>query len=57
MTSTDTEYFRARAEQEREAARHATQPFIANIHLELAKAYEALAKHPEQQATVKVVVG
>jgi hypothetical protein len=47
MTSADIAYFRARAEQEREAARQAAQLYIAEIHLELASAYEALAKHPE----------
>ena len=54
MTSTDIGYFRARAEQEREAARQATQPYIAEIHLELARAYEALAEHPELR-TLKVI--
>ena len=42
----DFEYFRARAEQEREAAQDASKQHVAEIHLELANAYEALMEHP-----------
>ena len=42
MTRMDTEYYRARAEEEREAARNAREQFIADIHSELAEGYEAL---------------
>lgn len=47
MSSHDIHYYRARAAQEREAANQSDKQFIAEIHLELASAYEALAKHPE----------
>lgn len=47
MTSKDVDYYRKRAEQERAAARDASKQYIAEIHLELARAYEALLEHPE----------
>lgn len=47
MTPEDTNYYRARAEQEREAASDADKQYIAEIHLELARQYEALAEVPE----------
>ena len=47
MSSHDIDYFRSRAEQEREAASRSDKLYIAEIHLELARAYEALAEHPE----------
>ena len=47
MSSHDEfEYYRARAEQEHEAAQDAGKQHVAEIHLELAKAYEALMEHP-----------
>ena len=55
MTSADTDYYRTRAEQEREAARSATDQYIAAIHLELAVAYEALLKHPELRIGLRVI--
>ena len=36
MTSDDTEYFRRRAPEEREAASRASEQYLAEIHLELA---------------------
>ena len=50
MSSEDVGYFRARAEQEHQAARQATQSYIAEIHLDLASAYEALVQDPEMRA-------
>lgn len=47
MSPHDIHYYRARSAQEREAANRSDKQFIAEIHLELAKAYEALAEHPE----------
>lgn len=57
MSSTDTAYYRSRAEQEREAAHSAVDEFIAAIHLELAVAYEALLTHPELRSDLKIVTG
>lgn len=54
MSSQDIHYFRARAVQEREAANQSDKQFIAEIHLELARAYEALAEHPELR-TVRLI--
>ena len=47
MTSRDEDYYRARAEEEREAASHARNAHVAEIHRELARAYEGLLDHPE----------
>lgn len=47
MTSTDVNYYRKRADQERAAARDASKQFVAEIHLELVRAYEDLLQHPE----------
>lgn len=55
MTSMDASYYRARAEQEREAALYAASQPIADIHLELAKAYEALVRYPELRPDLKLV--
>ena len=44
MSSQDIDYFLQRARDEREAARRAPGTHIAEIHLELAREYEALAK-------------
>ena len=42
MFPSDQDYFRARAEEERQRASQATAPNIANIHLELAAKYDEL---------------
>ena len=47
MTPEDTYYYRARAEQEREAANNADEQYVAEIHLELARQSDALANAPE----------
>lgn len=54
MISEDTHYYRARAEQEREAAKDADKQYIAEIHLELARQYEALAKVPELRPKLRI---
>lgn len=54
MSTDDIEYYRARAEQEREAATDASQSNIAAIHEELARLYEALAEQPELRLQRKV---
>lgn len=43
----ETEYYRARALEERIAARDASQANVAAIHEELARLYSALANNPE----------
>ena len=47
MSSSDIEYYRARAAEERRAAADATQSEVVAIHLELARLYEALVERPE----------
>ena len=47
MSAHDEEYYRARAIEERQAAADATQSEVALIHAELARLYEAMARHPE----------
>lgn len=54
MSSHDSDYYRARAEQEREAARDASKRYIAAIHLELARSYEALVDHPELRTGLRL---
>ena len=46
MSPEESDYYRARAEQEREAARNADEQYVAEIHLQLARHYEALAEEP-----------
>ena len=54
MSSHDIRYYCARAAQEREIASRSDKQFIAEIHLELARAYEALAENPELR-TLRVI--
>ena len=42
MSSQDTDYYRLRADEDRQAARLAPTDYIAEIHLQLACAYEGL---------------
>ena len=46
--SGDREYFRRRAEAERENAKAARDAKAAALHLELAERYEALASEPQR---------
>jgi len=57
MSQSNFDYFRLRAEQEREAARKASEPYIAAIHSELADGYEAVLRHPESRPALKIVAG
>lgn len=54
MSPEDLEYYRARAAQERNAAADASQSDVAAIHLELARAYEALVREPKLRPTQRV---
>lgn len=54
MTSDDIDYYRECAERERTAALQAAEPYIAEIHLELARSYDALAEHPELRPELRV---
>ena len=54
MSSHDIHYYCGRAAQEREAANQSDKQFLAEIHLELARAYEALAENPELR-TLRVI--
>lgn len=54
MASADIDYFRSRSEQERKAAQLAEPHYLAEIHLDLARAYEAMAAYPESR-TLRVV--
>ena len=51
--SSDAEYYRVRAIEERELAAIAAQPNIVAIHLELAEQYEALAQEAGVQSTLR----
>ena len=48
-------YFRARAAAERELARAAPQPYIANIHSQMAERYDALCDHPQDRNVLHLV--
>jgi len=54
MTSTDVDYYRKRAAQEREAALDPCE-HIAEIHLELARAYEALVEQGDLRDGMRLV--
>jgi hypothetical protein len=55
MTSDDRDYYRRRAEQEREAASNASNQPVAQIHLELARAYEGSAEHHKPRMHLRAV--
>lgn len=52
MTS-DVDYYRARAFEERERAATPSDPHIASIHGDLAAKYEALASEADVQPTLQ----
>jgi hypothetical protein len=56
MSSDDVAYYRQRAEREREMANVASRADIAEIHLELARAYEALIEHKSLRPKLSIVV-
>jgi hypothetical protein len=53
MSTEDSEYFRARAIEERARAADGGDQTIANIHLDLAEKYEALANITDGQPTLR----
>ncbi len=50
----DEDYFRCRANEERELARRAVSPAVSSIHLSLAVGYDELVRR-EQQAGLVVI--
>lgn len=52
MTS-DVDYYRARALEERDRAEAASDPTSATIHRDLATKYEALAREADMQPTLR----
>jgi hypothetical protein len=51
--SSDADYFRARAIEERDCAATASEPNIVGIHLNLAEKYEGLVQEAELQPTIR----
>lgn len=56
MSPNDVEYYRARAIEEREQALAANQRNVAEIHMELARLYDALANEPAIRPTLSIAV-
>ena len=56
MPANDTEYYRARAIEERELALKAERQDVAAIHEELARQYQALVDKAELRPTLRIVV-
>ncbi|MCL6741805.1 hypothetical protein LZ518_11770 [Sphingomonas sp. RB56-2] len=54
MSTEDSEYFRARAIEERARAADCDDQSIANIHLDLAEKYETLATMANGQTTFQL---
>ena len=54
MSSDDIAYYRQRAITERANAKLADRAYIAEIHEELARAYEALIEHEELRPTLSI---
>ena len=54
MLPTDVEYYRARAIEEREQALAADRQDVAEIHLELARLYNALVNEPAIRPTLRI---
>jgi hypothetical protein len=55
MAPKDIDYYRARAIEERERASVADRQDVAEIHLELARLYDALVKEPALRPTLRIV--
>ena len=47
MFTSELEYYRQRAQEERERAQTATNPIVAEVHRALAERYEGLTRQPE----------
>lgn len=45
MATDDREYYRIRAQRERDLAKHSPDPAVATTHLNMAKEYERRAQH------------
>lgn len=56
MSPNDVEYYRARATEEREQALSANQRNVAEIHMELARLYDALVNEPAIRPTLSISV-
>ena len=56
MSSNDTEYYRARAVDERAMALRAERREVAAIHEELARQYQALVDRAELRPTLRIAV-
>ena len=54
MTPHDSDYYRARAIEEREHALASDRQDVAAIHLELARLYDALVKEPALRPTLRI---
>jgi hypothetical protein len=54
MSDEDTEYFRARAVEERERAASSERGDVAAIHEELARQYEALVSQPALRPKLRI---
>ena len=57
MSTSDTEYYRRRATTERELALKAERRDVAEIHLELARLYQALVDEEELRPGVRFGYG
>ena len=55
MAPTDIDYYRRRAAQEREASGLASKQNVTEVHLELARAYEALLENAEMRPALRLV--
>ena len=56
MSNADVAYYRARANEERKHALASHRKNVAEVHLELARLYDALVIEPEIRPTLKIVV-
>ena len=54
MSPTDVEYYSSRATEERRHALAADRQEVADIHLELARLYDALVKEPAIRPTLSI---
>lgn len=52
MFTSELQYFRQRAREERERADAAPSPIIAEVHLALAEKYEGLIAEPDKRETL-----
>lgn len=54
MSSSDTEYYRMRATEERQMTLRSNNQDVAAIHEELARQYQALVDQAELRPTLKI---